>query len=109
MKTLPLILLALSVTALPALAGEIYGTITENAKPIGKDVPVTIEIGGKTYSKSTDEFGGYRIFAAETGKGTAKVPFKGQTLSIEIESYSTPVRFDLVIENKIGSYTLRRQ
>jgi hypothetical protein len=57
----------------------------------------------------TDEFGSYRIFATESGKGTVKIAFTGQTISGEIESYSTPVRFDLAIENRGGHYTLRRQ
>ena len=109
MKAVRLISLALTLVAASSLGGEIYGTIKENGKPIGKDIAVTIEIAGKSYSKPTDEFGSYRIFVAESGKGTAKVAFKGQTISSEIESYSTPVRFDLAIENKDGQYSLRRQ
>ena len=109
MKAVRLISLALTLVAASSLGGEIYGTIKENGKPIGKDIAVTIEIAGKSYSKPTDEFGSYRIFVAESGKGTAKLAFKEQTISGEIESYSTPVRFDLVIENKDGHYILRRQ
>ena len=109
MKTLRLTCLALALFAVPSFAGEIYGTITENGKPVGKDVAVTIQIGGQSYSKPTDEFGSYRIFATESGKGTVKVAFKGQSISGDIESYSTPVRFDLAIENRGGHYTLRRQ
>jgi hypothetical protein len=109
MKTLRLTWLALVLFAAPSFAGEIYGTIMQNGKPVGKDVAVTIEIGGQSYSKATDEFGSYRIFVAESGKGTVKIAFKRQIISGEIESYSTPVRFDLAIENKGGHYALRRQ
>jgi hypothetical protein len=109
MKTVRLTCLALTLVAASTFGGEIYGTITENGKPVGKDVAVTIEIGGQSYSKPTDEFGSYRIFVAESGKGTAKVAFKGQTISGEIESYSKPVRFDLAIENKGGQHFLQRQ
>jgi hypothetical protein len=109
MKTVRLTCLALALFAAPSFGGEIYGTIKEEGKPVGKDVAVTVEIAGKSYSKPTDEFGSYRLFVAESGKCTAKVAFKGQTISGEIESYSTPIRFDLVIENKGGHYTLRRQ
>jgi hypothetical protein len=109
MNTLLLTCFALALLAASSFAGEIYGTITQNGKPIGKDVAVTIQIGGQSYSKPTDEFGSYRIFATESGKGTVKVAFKGQSISGNIESYSTPVRFDLAIENKDGHYALRRQ
>ena len=109
MNTLPLTCFALALLAASSFAGEIYGTITQNGKPVGKDVAVTILIGGQSYSKPTDEFGSYRIFATESGKGTVKIAFTGQTISGEIESYSTPVRFDLAIENRGGHYTLRRQ
>lgn len=109
MTTVRLILLALILCAASSFGGEIYGTIKENGTPIGKDVVVTVELAGKSYPKSTDEFGSYRIFVTEPGKCTVKVAFKGQTISSEIESYSTPVRFDLAIENKDGKYSLRRQ
>lgn len=104
-----LILLAVTFGAASSFAGEIYGTIKENGKPIAKDVPVTIELNGKKYSKPTDEFGTYRIIVAETGKGTVNIPFKQQTIGCEIQSYSSPVRFDLVIENVNGQYALKRQ
>ena len=55
----------------------------------------------------TDEFGSYRIFVAESGKGTVKIAFKTQIISGEIESYSTQVRFDLAIENKDGEITIK--
>lgn len=109
MKTLRLTCFALALFAVPSFGGEIYGTITQNGKSVGKDIAVTIEIGGQSYSKPTDEFGSYRIFAAQSGKGSVKIAFKGQIISGEIESYSTPVRFDLAIENRGGHYVLRRQ
>ena len=109
MQTVRLTALALTLVAASSFGGEIYGTIKEDGKPVGKDIAVTVEIGGQSYSKPTDEFGSYRIFVAESGKCIAKVAFKGQIISGEIESYSTPIRFDLAIENKGGHYALRRQ
>ena len=100
---------ALIFCAASSFGGEIYGTIKENGKPIANGIPVTIELNGKVYSKPTDEFGSYRIIVAETGKGTVKIAFKQQTVGCEIQSYSTPVRFDLVIENVNGQYLLKRQ
>jgi hypothetical protein len=109
MTKVRLIFLTLTLCAASSFGGEIYGTIKEDGKAVGKDVVVTIELGDKSYPKSTDEFGSYRIIVNEVGKCTAKVAYKGQTISSEIESYSTPVRFDLVIESKDGKYSLRRQ
>jgi hypothetical protein len=68
MKTLRLTCFALVLFAAPSFAGEIYGTITQNGKPVGKDVAVTIEIGGQSYSKATDEFGSYRISLRKAAK-----------------------------------------
>jgi hypothetical protein len=104
-----LTLFALTICAVSSFGGEIYGTIKEAGKPVAKDIPVTIKIGDKSYSKPTDEFGSYRIVVPETGKCTLGIPFKQQTISCEIQSYSTPVHFDLVVENTNGGYVLKRQ
>lgn len=108
MTPVRLILFALTVCAASSFGGEIYGTIKEGGKPVA-GVEVTIELGEKSYAKPTDEYGGYRILVPETGKCTATIEFKGKPISCEIQSYSTRVRFDLVIENTNGGYVLKRQ
>ena len=108
MTPVRLILFALTVCAASSFGGEIYGTIKEGGMPVA-NVLVMIHLGEKFDAKPTDEYGGYRIVVSETGKCTAEIEFKGQTISCEIQSYSTPVRFDLVIEKIDGRYLLKRQ
>jgi hypothetical protein len=109
MTPVRLILFALTACAASSFGGEIYGTIKEGGKPVAKGLEVTIVLGEKSYAKPTDDYGSYRVFVTETGKCTAQIVFKGQTLSCEIQSYSTSVSCDLVIENINGRYLLRRE
>lgn len=114
-----LTLLILIACAGSSLAGEIYGTIKENGKPVEKGIPVSITLGekgtpvpitpGADSAKQTDEFGGYRIFVPEAGSCTLTITYKGKPISCAIQSYTNPTRFDLVVENTNGQYTLRRQ
>jgi hypothetical protein len=109
MNTVRLTLLALTVCAASTFGGEIYGTIKEGERPVGKGVKLEIKTAAQVYSAVTDDFGNYRVVVAETGKYAITVQFNGQPISCEIQSYSTPVLFDLAIENKDGKYSLRRQ
>lgn len=109
MITMRLTLLAFIASVASSFAGEIYGTIKENGKPVGKGIEVSITPDKYTASKQTDEFGGYRIFVREVGPCTVNISFKGKTISCPIQSYTKPTRFDLVVENTNGQYTLRRQ
>jgi len=109
MKSIPLVLLALLSLAASAWAGEIYGTIKEGGRPV-KQAKVTIkppksaEIEGKT-----DDFGNYRIVVAETGKCIITVQFNGQSAQGEVQSYTTPVRFNFLLEKTATGSSLKRQ
>jgi hypothetical protein len=125
MITMRLTLLTLIACAGSSLAGEIYGTIKENGKPVEKGIPVSITPGtpvsitpgtpasgtpaADSVAKETDEFGGYRIFVPEAGPYTVSITYKGKSISCAIQSYTKPTRFDLVVESTNGQYTLRRQ
>ena len=109
MKMVRLISLALMLGAASSFAGEIYGTIKEGQKPVGKGVPLEIKSGAKAYSAVTDDFGNYRIIVEETGKCAITVQFKGQSIAGEIQSYWSAARFDWVLENTGGKYSLKRQ
>lgn len=104
-----LTLLALIACATSSFAGEIYGTIKENDKPVGKGIPITITPGADNAPKETDEFGGYRIFVPQVGPCTMTITFKGKPITCPVQSYTKPIRFDLVVENTNGQPTLRRQ
>jgi hypothetical protein len=106
--TMRVVLLAFITCAASSFAGEIYGTIKENGKPVGKGIAVSITPGTASAAE-TDEFGGYRILVPQVGPCTVNVSFNGKTISCPIQSYTKPTRFDLVVENANGEYTLRRQ
>ena len=109
MKTFRFVLLALTLFAAPGFAGEIYGTIKEGDKSVGKGTKVEIKSSAKTYSAVTDEFGNYRVAVAETGKCEFTVHFKDQSVSAEMQSYWNPSRFDWVLEKSRDKYSLKRQ
>ena len=97
------------LTASLALAGEIYGTITEADKPIPAGVKVEITVTGNSYSGETDKFGTYRVFAKDKGKGTLKVSYKDQSPTADIFSYDKATRYDWMVENEGGKLTLKRK
>lgn len=102
----------LLLTLLPsvAIAGEIYGSLTEAEKSVGEGVRVEIRCGEKSYpAAATDKYGSYRLYVQETGKCTLKVRYKQQSPAIEISSYERSVRYDLVLQKQDGQYALRRQ
>lgn len=96
--------------AFPALAGEMYGTITEAGKPVGEGVMVEARCGQNTYpGVKTDKSGTFHLVVQEKGKCTLTVKHKSQAPTIEVASYDEGVQIDLVLEQKGGNYALRRK
>ena len=93
-----------------ALAGEMYGTITEGGKAIGEGVGVEARCGQTAYpAVKTDKSGAYHLVVQEKGKCQLTVRYKNQSPSIEVASYDEGVQVDLVLELKGKAYTLRRK
>jgi hypothetical protein len=93
-----------------ALAGEMYGTITDGGKPIGEGVAVEARCGEKSYpAVKTDKSGAYHLAVQEKGKCHLTVRYKNQSPALDVASYDEGVQVDLVLESKDGSYTLRRK
>ena len=109
MKTFRFVLLALTLFAAPGFAGEIYGTIKEGDKSVGKGTKVEIKSSAQSYSAVTDDFGNYRVVVAETGKCELTIRFKDQSIYGEIQSYWNPSRFDWALEKSGDKYSLKRQ
>ncbi|HVN76776.1 MAG TPA: hypothetical protein VMT19_10700 [Thermoanaerobaculaceae bacterium] len=103
--------LALVIAAIPAVAaaGEIYGTITEQGKPVKDGLAVTISCGEKTVKGATDKNGAYRLFAEEEGKCTLTVKVGEETPSTVVHSFSDSARYNLILEKKDGKYILRSE
>jgi len=98
--------------ALPTLAsaGEIYGKITAGGAPAGEGIDVAAKCGAKTYpAVKTDKTGSYHLVVTETGKCTLTVTQKGQSASVDVNSYDEGAQADLVIETKDGKLSARRK
>jgi hypothetical protein len=92
-----------------AIGGEIFGSIKENNKAVGKGIKIEIITSKKTYTAETDTFGAYRVFVKEKGKCTFRVNYNKQTPSFDVFSYDKSTRYDFLIENTKGQYILRRK
>ncbi len=109
MKRIPALLLAVAALPSVAFAGEIYGTVKENGKPVAEGVGVSVACGDKSASATTDKAGSYRVFAAQEGKCTLTVKVGGESPSTVIHSYVDSARYNLVLEKKGGKYTVRTE
>lgn len=109
MKSLIVVLFSLFATS-AALAGEIYGTITDAGKPVPAGVKVEVAVEGNTYTGDTDEYGTYHVFAKDKGKCTLTVNYKGQKASSPIFSYEKATRYDWAVETDAdGKLILKRK
>lgn len=97
--------LAISV---PTIAGEIYGTLRMDDKPLG-GVVVEVRTETKTHQATTNADGSYRLYIEMPGKATLLLQYNKQTLSREIWSYDNSARYDLLIQNHNGTYVLIRK
>jgi hypothetical protein len=113
MNTTRIVLLGLLVCLAPIFGGEIYGTIKEGGRPVGRGLKVEITKGtdgAPAYSADTDDFGNYRVIVPEIGKFVITIQVGGKkTNPGEIQSYPTSVRFDWVLEKTGETYSLKRQ
>jgi hypothetical protein len=109
MKYLSVLAIVLVLSTSSALAGEIFGTISADGKPIAEGTKVEVKAGDKTYSTETDKFGSYRLFIKERGKCVLKVYFKDQTPTFTVASFEKSTRYDFALTEKEGKYTLGRK
>ena len=98
------------ISASFAMAGELYGTITDSGKPVPAGVKVEIAAAGNQYSGETDKFGTYHIFVSEKGKVALTVHFKDQKLAADsVFSFDKATRYDWNIQTVDGKITLKRK
>jgi hypothetical protein len=109
MKLACMVLVTLLCFTSLALAGNVYGTITEGGKAVGQGVKLEIACGDKKYDTQTDGTGGFKIFVPDKGKCMLKVNYQGQSPALEISSYEGSVQYDLILEKQGGQYTLKRK
>jgi hypothetical protein len=92
-----------------AVAGKIYGSISEGGKPIAQGVKVEVTCGANNYAAQTDAYGSFKLFVPDKGKCALKVYYQGQTPSFDVNSYEGSVQYDLILEKQGAQYTLRRK
>ena len=109
MKVTWVLLLLFLGLSVPAFAGKIYGSISEGGKPIAQGVKLEVTCGSNNYSAQTGQYGGFNLFAKDSGKCGLKVFYQGQTPSIEINSFDGSVQYDLILEKQGSQYTLKRK
>jgi len=108
MKTL-ICALAFILMASVAMAGEIFGTITDEGKPVPAGVKIEVTVAGKSFTGETDKFGTYHVFAAEKGKGTLTAHYRDQKPTAEMFSFEKATRYDYNVETADGKLTLKRK
>ncbi len=94
MKTITMLPILIMLFPLAAFTGEIYGTIKEENKPIGKGVEVVVKCGNETYPTQTKRYGSYSVYVPKKGRCTLTV----HNRKIDVYSYQRSVRYDLVLE-----------
>jgi hypothetical protein len=109
MKLLACCFMLVFLMASSAIAGELYGTITEAGKPVAAGIKIEIVVAGKSVAGETDKFGTYHIFATEKGKGTLTANYRDQKLTVDIFSYDKSTRYDWTVEVVDGKMMLKRR
>jgi hypothetical protein len=109
MKITIMVVLAVLMGSGIALAGNVYGTITEAGKGIAQGSKIEIACGADKYNTDTDANGGFKVFVKDQGKCELKLTYQGQTPTFEINSFEGSVQYDLLLEKKGTQYTLRRK
>ena len=105
-RALKIIMLALILTS-PAYAGQIYGSLKEDGRPVAN---ATFEVfcPQGSFRGVTDGYGAYSINVGR-GKCTFRLYFRNQQPSLDIYSYDNPLRYDLdVVNSKAGLILVRR-
>ena len=108
MKVLRLLVLSISIPTATAYAGQIYGTLTIDNRPVGRGVKVAIMVGSTQTTTETDDYGAYKVFVPK-GKYTMKVYYGGRELLFGIFSYDDPVRYDFDVVRQGDGYYLKRR
>ena len=89
-------------------AGEIRGTLTEGGQP-HPAATVTVKVGNKKYSSTTDKNGYYRVFVSEPGQCTVTVVVDSQdpAPSATVSSFDRSIQYDLILDGVPENHTLR--
>ncbi|MCF6147809.1 MAG: hypothetical protein E3K37_04030 [Candidatus Kuenenia sp.] len=112
MKNNLIVILFLLLNPTIAFSGEIYGTIKKDGRPIpeGSEIKVEMLTSGKTYSSKCAQYGSYSLYVP--GKGRGLLIIQNDELISEpilIYIYENAIQYDFVLEEKNGSFPVRRK
>jgi hypothetical protein len=117
------LVLMICLVATKAFAGRLFGDVRWDGKPVPAGLPLWIAVVPPSGSDSaaakpvpaaadstvTDEFGSYKLAVKQQGKCILTLVYEKQELALEVFSYETATRYDLVVERKDGKLSLRRK
>lgn len=93
-----------------AEAAQIYGSLKEGEKSVGRGVEIAITCNNTPYRTTTEEDGSYRVFVRERGKCRFTVTYRNRTAATDIYSFDDPTRYDFeLVRQPDGNYVLRRR
>ncbi len=98
-KLLPLAALCFAAAS-AAQAGEVFGTISENGKPLAAGASLKLECGDASAQG---------IRTASTGDCRLILTYKGASPSVKVSLFEKPTRYDLVVKEEGGKVTLSRK
>lgn len=108
MKTLAQWITVSALLPVPALAAQVYGTVTEGSASV-TNREVVIICGGQSFKGNTDEHGSFGINVRTAGRCTLTISGYSAP-GLVIYSYPKPVNYRINVNRKAdGSYSLDRQ
>lgn len=105
-----------------AYAGRIFGDIKLDGKPVPAGLTVTIAVAppagapgeaqkpaAAADTTTTDKFGSYKLNVKQEGKCVLTLVYEKKALTLNVFSYKNATRYDLILEKKDGTLSLRRK
>jgi len=93
----------------PAMAGQMYGTISDPDHGLIPKLEFTVQCAGSTVRGSTDDRGSYRVLVPQRGRCNFSVSRPGDPGSVVL-SYQNPVQYDfLLVRRADGAFELQRR
>ncbi len=100
----PILLLASA-----ARAGELYGTVSEGAKPVPAGMTLRLVCGDASAEAKTDAFGAYSVKVGATGKCALTAASVPGSPSLTVTVYDKSARYDLALVRSGAKYTILRK
>jgi hypothetical protein len=98
-------LLAVAGVGSTARAGQVYGTLLQDGKPV-PSTGVTLTCGRESKSGSTDPDGVYRLFVRTTGSCILVLEPRARKAAGSLYSYDRPTAYDFDMVNRGGTWVL---